>query len=491
MTDLTLLQPGSSYGDLLTTTNSGEGLPATTPVPLQDGLGNNSPITMSQTIVNITRTGGNQFQLDGVPFTANAATLNAIPSIGSIEFILNTANAGVPASQSLGALSTGLLKNTVVSTTGTLSIAVPGTDYYAPGHPTRIIDNGSSFFIGENSGNLTLTGNSNTGVGLDVLAQITSGNANTALGWAALQDNQTGSFNSAFGATALVGNISGSQNVAMGYSALFYNTSGSRNSAFGYEALLSNTTGVDNVAIGTQAMLSNDIGSGHVAIGSFALKKLTGDFLSNVAIGDGAGFAQTQYSICTFIGALADASVNSLENACAIGANATVATSNSVVLGSNCNVGIGTSSPNSKLHVVGTIQQKAITSGWTSTDLYTSQEGQQTTNNSDTSIIFVSPLSTGTAYYISASFIAIDASGNGDGASGQGIYTFAIDNLGNFQAIGVPSWTLSSTPALDTISVTWQETFSTLAGVKINGINGKTINWVFTYSFYAVKTSIT
>lgn len=489
MTDLTLLQPGSSYGDLLTTTNSGQGLPATTPVPLQDGLGNNSPITMSQTIVNITRTGGNQFQLDGVPFTASATTLNDIPALGSIQFVLNSANAGVPAGQSLGALSTGFLKNTVSGATGTLSIAVPGTDYYAPGHPTRIIDNGSSFFIGDNSGNLTLTGNENTGVGLDVLAQVTTGAGNTGLGWSALFVNQDGSNNSAFGALALAENISGSDNIAMGWSALFNNTSGSRNSGIGYLALLSNTTGTDNVAIGTRAMASNDIGAGNTAIGALALSKLTGDFISNVAIGDGAGSAQTQYNACTFIGAGADASANSLFNACAIGVGATVDTSGSIVLGRNCNIGIGTSAPASPLHVVGTIQQKGIVSGWTGTDQFRVQESIQTTDNSSHFLPLTDFLNNGTAYLVSSTFIAIDASGNGDAAVGNGSYSFVIDNGGTFDVISAPAWQISSTPGFDNVLVTWDHVLS--AGVQVKGLTGKTINWVFNTIYSAVKTSIT
>jgi hypothetical protein len=42
-----------------------------------------------------------------------------------------------------------------------------------------------------------------------------------------------------------------------------------------------------------------------------------------------------------------------LTNATAIGAGAIVSQSNSLVLGNNANVGIGTSAPNSKLYVTG------------------------------------------------------------------------------------------------------------------------------------------
>ena len=58
----------------------------------------------------------------------------------------------------------------------------------------------------------------------------------------------------------------------------------------------------------------------------------------------------------TAIGALADVTVDGLTNATAIGANAQVSASNSLVLGNNANVGIGTSAPGAKLDVEGNIK---------------------------------------------------------------------------------------------------------------------------------------
>lgn len=51
--------------------------------------------------------------------------------IDPITFIVKTTNASVPAAQSLGALSTGILKNTTVASTGTLSIDAPLTAFSA------------------------------------------------------------------------------------------------------------------------------------------------------------------------------------------------------------------------------------------------------------------------------------------------------------------------------------------------------------------------
>lgn len=57
-------------------------------------------------------------------------------------YILQTANGGLTNAQALGALATGILKNT--TTTGVLSIAVEGTDYYAPGGTNVAIADGGT-----------------------------------------------------------------------------------------------------------------------------------------------------------------------------------------------------------------------------------------------------------------------------------------------------------------------------------------------------------
>lgn len=50
MTTLTNQLPENTYGDLLTTTNGGQGL-GNALQPVQDGLGNNSPVHMSRIAV--------------------------------------------------------------------------------------------------------------------------------------------------------------------------------------------------------------------------------------------------------------------------------------------------------------------------------------------------------------------------------------------------------------------------------------------------------
>jgi hypothetical protein len=78
MTVLTQYTIQQAYGDYLTTANTGatvgNGLPVTIPQPVQDGLGNSSPLQLSQQAVNITGT----FQLGGVAFQAGFSPRTAV-----------------------------------------------------------------------------------------------------------------------------------------------------------------------------------------------------------------------------------------------------------------------------------------------------------------------------------------------------------------------------------------------------------------------------
>jgi hypothetical protein len=154
--------------------------------------------------------------------------------------------------------------------------------------------------------------NENTAFGLGTLVANTTGNLNTANGTGALYSNTTGSGNIAVGVAALQANTTGSFNTATGNQALLSNTEGFFNAAHGYQALSSNTTGTYNTAVGSSALNSNTEGLNNTALGSFA-----------------------------------DVTAPNLLNATAIGYNAKVSQSNSMVLGDNVNVGIGTSAPNS------------------------------------------------------------------------------------------------------------------------------------------------
>jgi hypothetical protein len=111
------------------------------------------------------------------------------------------------------------------------------------------------------------TGSYNSAMGRYALYSNATGISNSAVGYQTLYSNTTGSSNSAMGYFALRYNTLGYSNSAMGYYALQYNTTGSHNSAIGEGALQSNTTGHDNSAIGVEAGYNNSTGSGNVFLG--------------------------------------------------------------------------------------------------------------------------------------------------------------------------------------------------------------------------------
>jgi hypothetical protein len=188
----------------------------------------------------------------------------------------------------------------------------------------------------------------NTGFGYESL-NSNSGIRNSAFGDMALSSNTVGGNNTAIGALALSSNTTGERNVANGAFALYSNTAGQSNTATGESALESNVEGFNNTSIGASSLASNTIGYENTAVGESALSNTTtGNH--NTSIGSQAGLTNTTGQSNTYIGYDADGS-SSLTNATAIGANALVTQSNSLVLGNNVNVGIGIASPANLLHI--------------------------------------------------------------------------------------------------------------------------------------------
>lgn len=198
-----------------------------------------------------------------------------------------------------------------------------------------------NLYVGDSAGFSNTTGFFSTFVGGDAGRNNTTGYRNCFVGGLAGYQNVTGHDNSFFGISAGQNNIS-SQNTFVGSAAGYTNTGGNNNTFIGNSAGSLNNNGFNNSFFGSEVGLNND-GSDNTFIGMFAGNANTTGFGNNV------------------LGANADFGSANLTNATAIGYQSFVSGSNSLVLGSisgvngatsSVNVGIGTSSPTSPLHVV-------------------------------------------------------------------------------------------------------------------------------------------
>ena len=192
-------------------------------------------------------------------------------------------------------------------------------------------DNGTVTTVGYNTfvggaGNLTMG---------STATSTSHASYNTGIGYRSLYSNTTGFQNTANGYASLRSNTTGSNNTALGLQSLYYNTTGYNNSALGVYSLYSNTTGYQNTANGYQA-------------GRF--------------IADGSTANETS-TTSVYLGANTKANASGDTNEIVIGDSATGIGSNTVVLGNDSitktalkgNVGIGTDSPTSTLHVEGSM----------------------------------------------------------------------------------------------------------------------------------------
>jgi hypothetical protein len=196
-------------------------------------------------------------------------------------------------------------------------------------------------FVGTDAGHVNF-GINNTFVGTDA-GRNSTGHNNTFVGSEAGRDMVTGQSNAFFGSAAGRTNT-GSFNAFAGAGAGAFSTTGGSNAFFGASAGVFNTTGAQNVFVGESAGGNNSTGSDNTFVGRDA------DWAGAIPAGDGN----------TLLGASTRISFN-MSGATAIGARAEVARGDSMVLGAiqgvngaaaSTNVGIGTTAPNARLHLV-------------------------------------------------------------------------------------------------------------------------------------------
>lgn len=215
----------------------------------------------------------------------------------------------------------------------------------SPLHVTGAIRSDLQFNVGGNRV-LATPGTENLVAGALAGTALSSGAQNTVVGHQAGAATTTGTTNTMVGRQAGFSNVTGTGNTFVGESAGRLVTA-SANTVVGQGAARVTTTGADNVFVGQDAAANN-------ATGSF-----------NTFLGEDTGASNTSGSGNTLVGNLANVGFGNLTNAAAIGANAIVTQSNSLVLGSvtglngataDTAVGIGTTAPVDRLHVTADIR---------------------------------------------------------------------------------------------------------------------------------------
>ncbi len=247
--------------------------------------------------------------------------------------------------------------------------------------------------VGFQSLDSNTTGFRNVALGNGALGANTTGESNTAVGWGALSVNTTGSWNTAIGYLAFSANTIGYENTVLGYYSLAANTTGNFNVTTGNAALRWNTTGGSNIAMGYSALLYNTSATSSTALGyaagrgTAAYSNQGGVYLGyqsgysaatgsdyNTLLGYQSGYGVTTGARNVLIGqSTIAASYNQVttgSNNIAIGNDVAVASptaSNQLNIGnliygtglngtgatlSTGNVGIGTTTPQEKLHVL-------------------------------------------------------------------------------------------------------------------------------------------
>ena len=217
----------------------------------------------------------------------------------------------------------------------------------------QVSQQNNNTFVGENMTDLTvITGSNNTALGDSVMPGATSASFNTGIGALSLNAFVTGNNNTAVGAESMKLSNGASFNTAIGTGSLKAATLGQGNTAIGFSALAETTTTNFNTAVGNNCLGNITTGFRNTAVGNDA-----GKFIADGATPNSTG----NQSI--FIGDSAKALANAQNNQIVIGYDAIGNGANTATIGNSSivktilkgNVGIGTTSPGSKLQVDGEI----------------------------------------------------------------------------------------------------------------------------------------
>jgi hypothetical protein len=299
--------------------------------------------------------------------------LNPRQQVTSAPYAVQSLKAATAANAANAALLGGIAPGQFVQTNDPrLTDArppLPGSDNYIRNMPAGQGQSNSNFWVSGtakativeaeefrvfNNRILAATTNGTNNLIVGIYANLANGGGsnNSFIGYSAGRSQTTGSGNTFTGAWSGQANTTGSNNSYYGSQMGIFGgpgSSGNFNSTFGHRSGegLWNSSGSLNSFFGTGSGFSNSTGS------------------SNMFAGHDSGKGNTTGSFNTTVGESSGLGAGNLTNATAIGSKSFVAQSNSLVLGSingvngataDTNVGIGTTTPASKLHVNGTIR---------------------------------------------------------------------------------------------------------------------------------------
>jgi hypothetical protein len=208
-------------------------------------------------------------------------------------------------------------------------------------------------FTGTWAGENNTEGSYNTFSGVEA-GYSNEGYYNTFSGWRAGWRNTTGGGNTFTGVYAGCRNTTGCGNTFLGFEAGYDNNDGNNNTFIGTSAGINNITGNYNTFIGTSTGLNNITGNYNTFIGtSTGLNNITGNY--NTFLGEAAGYNNETGYRNVFLGN--QAGYNELGSNKLYIANGS-ADANVLIYGdfSTGRIGLGTTSPTQRLHVVGSAQ---------------------------------------------------------------------------------------------------------------------------------------
>jgi len=335
--------------------------------------------TLSGNVVNATT----QFNIGAnrvlsTPFTSNlfiGTSTGASNTTGTSNTLIgsgaNVAANNLTFATALGAGSVASANNTVTLGRALDTVMIPGSLTIGGTFTANIFNAVTQFNIGGNR-MLSSPGTNNIFAGNGAGTANTSGQANSFVGFSAGNDNTTGSFNAFFGANAGAANTTAINNSFFGQGAGFKNTTASDNTFIGNGAGLNTTTGASNTFVGSLAGQATVGGGNNTFVGINAGKSNVGSS-SNTFIGANSANSNLTGSGNTYVGtntdggfltsngtAIGNNAIASQTNSTAIGANSFAGVANSLILGgvngingstSDTLVGIGTTTPNTKLYI--------------------------------------------------------------------------------------------------------------------------------------------